>query len=44
MLFDNLFLLAGPTGTAAMLFVALFAVGGACTLGALGHHKAQRQL
>jgi hypothetical protein len=41
MLFDSLFLLAGPTGTAAMLFVALAVFGGVCSLGALGH-RAQR--
>jgi hypothetical protein len=32
MLFDNLFLMAGPVGTAVMLFVGLFVVGGAYTL------------
>jgi len=38
MLFDNLFLLAGPLGTAAMLLTTLFVVGGAFSVG----HKVQR--
>jgi hypothetical protein len=38
MLFDNLFLIAGPMGTATMLFTLLFLVGGAFSMG----HKIQR--
>ena len=32
-MFDNLFVLAGPVGTAGILCVALFALVGACRLG-----------
>ncbi len=35
-MFDNLFLLVGPVGTSAMLFVTLFVVTGACSIAALG--------
>ena len=37
-MFDNLFLLAGPVGTAGILCVALFAVVGVCRVG----HRIQR--
>ena len=36
-MFDNLFAFAGPSATAGVLCVALFAVVGACRLGGRVH-------
>ena len=40
-MFDNLFTLAGPTLTAAMLFGGLMAVLGVCTAGSARAHRSK---